>query len=377
MNNHSSFRLPLKSFLVSSCLFVAGGQIISLENTQQRYAGKWPGCIRKVVSHGSLFIAALLFMGCSKDSDKGPDKGPEQGWGEQPALPVVDGQADFSLSGNQYYVNVMGNTLPRMPVFPSLSAKSGIARGYVADLRGKPLKGAHIGVSSSLTGGFYSSGSGLTDDNGYYEFTIPTGAAYFFGTAVTVTYNDTPAVMALYPVGGTTSFPSGSGVVKNFVLLSYGPANPDEVAQQPNNESNYYGGALLFYFNINYAGDRPIPEYLPENGVIEIELIPVGTGLYGETKSFKITKKIGNMSTFNVHNIPVGKYTIHARMSDGRKLKMRAIGTKANVYEHLGLKPDNAEGTSTVTFTPNHPYTPVMVPSFKSNWDALEIGLKL
>ncbi|ODS85959.1 MAG: hypothetical protein ABS46_01560 [Cytophagaceae bacterium SCN 52-12] len=322
----------------------------------------------------SLLIAALLFIGCSKDLEQSP----AQGWGEQPALPEVRGQASFSLSGNEYYVNVMGNTLPRMPVFPSLSAKGGIARGYVADLSGKPLKGAHIGVSSSLTGGFYSSGSGLTNDDGYYEFTIPAGAAYFFGTAVTVTYNETPSVMALYPVDGTTAFPSGSGVVKNFVLLSYGPANPDEVVQQPNNESNYYGGALSFNFNINYAGDPyQTPEYLPENGVIEIELIPVGTGLYGETRSFKITKQIGNMNIFSIHNIPIGKYTINAKMSDGRKLKMRATGTKANVYEHLGLRPDNATGTSTVTFTPNHQYTPVMVPSFKSNWDALEIGLKL
>jgi len=322
----------------------------------------------------SLLIAALLFIGCSKDLEQSP----VQGWGEQPALPEVKGQAAFSLPGNEYYVNVMGNTLPRMPVFPSLSAKGGIARGYVADLSGKPLKGAHIGVSSSLTGGFYSSGSGLTNDDGYYEFTIPAGAAYFFGTAITVTYNETPSVMALYPVDGATAFPSGSGVVKNFVLLSYGPANPDEVAQQPNNESNYYGGALSFNFNINYAGDPyQTPEYLPENGVIEIELIPVGTGLYGETKSFKITKQIGNMNIFSIHNIPIGKYTINAKMSDGRKLKMRATGTKANVYEHLGLRPDNAAGTSTVTFTPNHQYTPVMVPSFKSNWDALEIGLKL
>jgi len=322
----------------------------------------------------NLLLALMLVLGCSKASD-----GDQviSDWGEQPALPTVDGHANFSLSATQYYVNVMGSTIPRMPVFPTLTKKSGVARGYVADLTGKPLKGANISVSSTMTGGWYSSGSAQTDENGYYEFTIPAGAAYFFGTATTITYNDTPTVVALYPVGGTTSFPSGQGVVKNFTLLSYGLANPDELAQQPNNESNYYGGALSFSFHINYAGDPQIPEYLPENGVIEIELIPIGTGLYGETRSFKITKQIGDMNTFNVHNIPVGKYTINARMSDGRILKMRAVGTKANVYEHLGLKPDNAEGTSTVTFTPNHQYTPVMVPSFKSNWDALEIGLKL
>ncbi|MFT3751116.1 MAG: carboxypeptidase-like regulatory domain-containing protein [Agriterribacter sp.] len=320
-------------------------------------------------------IVTLLFTCCTKSSDNDVAG---DAWGEQPALPVVDGKAEFWISGNGYYINVMGNTLPRMPLYPSLSVKSGIARGYVADLSGKPIKGAHIGVSSSLTGGLYSSGSGLTNDEGYYEFAIPAGAAYFFGTATTITYNETPAVLALFPVGGTSSFPSGEGVVKNFVLLSYGPGNPDEVAQQPANESNYYGGALSFNFNINYK-EYPYqnPEYLPEDGVIDIELIPAGACLYGETRSFKISRLIGDATGFSIHNIPVGKYTINAKLSDGRKLKMSASGTKANVYELLGLKPDKVVGTSTITFTPNHQYTPVMVSSFKSNWDALEIALSL
>ncbi len=327
----------------------------------------------------SLFATCVLFACCSKDSTEssGNVAGGNK-WEQQPDLPAVDGHEDFTISGDEYYVNVMGNTIPRMPKFPSLGVKNGVARGYVADLSGKPLKGAHIGVSSSLTGGFYSSGSGLTDENGYYEFTIPMGAAYFFGTATTITYNETPTVVALYPVGSTSSFPSGDGVVKNFVLLSYGPANPDEVAQQPANESNYYGGALSFSFNIYYHDDAyQDPEYLPEDGIIEIELIPAGPCLYGESRSFKITRQIGNSTGFSIQNIPVGKYTINAQMSDGRKLTMSAVGTKANVYPKLGLKPDKASGTSTVTFTPNHQYTPVMIASFKSNWDALEIGLKL
>lgn len=321
-----------------------------------------------------LLVPYMVLAGCSKGDNSTTG---ESSWGDQPALPVVDGKADFTISGNEYYVDVMNNAIPRMPHFPSLSVQSGIARGYVADLKGNPLKGAHIGVSSSLTGGFYSSGTGLTDDNGYYEIVIPAGAAYFFGTATTITYNETPAVVALYPVGGTASFPSGQGVVKNFVLLSYGPGKPDDLAQQPNNESNYFGGALHFDFNINYKNDPyQNPEYLPEDGIIEIELTPVAPCLYGETRSFKVTRQIGASTAFSIHNIPVGKYTINAKMSDGSPLTMSATGTKANVYPKLGLKPDNAVGTSTVTFTPNHQYTPVMVSSFKSNWDALEITLK-
>lgn len=317
-------------------------------------------------------MTCLMFAGCSS---KGDSVGAEA-WGQQPDLPVVNGHQDFNISGTGYYVNVMGNTTPRMPDFPSLSVKKNIARGYVADLRGKPIKGAHIACSSTMTGGWYSSGTGITDDNGYYEFQIPAGAAYFFGTAVTVTYNNTPAVMAVYPVGGTTAFPSGNGVVKNFVLLSYGPANPDEIAAHPNNETNYYGGALYFWCNVNYPGEN-YEGYLPSNGVVVIELTPVEPCMYGETKSFKITRQMGDMQVFNIVNIPVGKYTIKASLSDGRKLRMKATGTVANVYENLGLRPDNSVGTSTVTFTPEWQRTPVMVPSFKSNWDALEIKLSL
>lgn len=319
-----------------------------------------------------FLMTCVMFAGCSS---KGDSVGAEA-WGQQPDLPVVNGHQDFNISGTGYYVNVMGNTIPRMPVFPSLSVKKNIARGYVADLRGKPIKGANVACASSMTGGWYSSGTGVTDENGYYEFQIPAGAAYFFGTAVTVTYNGAPAVMAVYPVGGTTAFPSGNGVVKNFVLLSYGPANPDEIAAHPNNETNYYGGAVYFWCNVNYPGEN-YDGYLPSNGVVVIELTPVEPCMYGETKSFKITRQMGDMQVFNIVNIPVGKYTIKASLSDGRKLRMKATGTVANVYENLGLKPDNAVGTSTVTFTPEWKRTPVMVSSFKSNWDALEIQLSL
>lgn len=320
-----------------------------------------------------LLIASVVFAGCSGKSN---DAAGQAKWGDQPALPVVNGQASFSINGNGYYANVMGNTIPRMPNFPSVSVKKNFARGYVADLSGKPLKGAHIACASSMTGGWYSSGSAVTDDNGYYEFQIPAGAAYFFGTATTITYYGTPAVVALYPVGGTTSFPSGQGVAKNFVLLSYGPANPDDVAAHPNNETNYYGGALYFWCNVNYPGEN-YEGYLPSNGIIEIELIPVEPCMYGETKSFKVTKQLGVSDVFTIVNIPVGKYTIKAKLSDNRQLKMEATGTVANVYENLGLNPDKARGTSTVTFTPNWRTTPTMVPSFKSNWDALEIKLSL
>jgi hypothetical protein len=319
----------------------------------------------------NLLLTCMILGSCSKNS-KG-SSAEDTTWKPQPDLPIVSGSADFSISASGYYVNVMGSTIPRMPVYPALKAKPNFARGYVADLAGKPLKGAHIGIE-----GYYTSQTAVTDNNGYYEFKLPTGASFFFGTATTVIYNETPAVMALYPVDGSARLPAGDGVVKNFVLLSYGPANPDEVAQQPNNETNYYGGAVSFNFNINYASDpNQNAEYLPSNGVIEIELIPLGC-LYGEKKSFKVSRQISDISTnFAIQNIPVGKYTIKAGLRDGRKLKMNENGPRSGVYENLGLLPRNATGSATITFTPSWQSTPVMVGSFKSNWEAVKIGLKL
>ncbi|MET0461614.1 MAG: carboxypeptidase-like regulatory domain-containing protein [Chitinophagaceae bacterium] len=318
-----------------------------------------------------LLLTSLLISSCSKSS-KG-SAAEDTTWKPQPDLPVISGSANFTIPASGHYVNVMGSSIPRMPVYPTLKVKQNFARGYVADLTGKPLKGAHIGIN-----GYYASQTAVTDNNGYYEFKLPPGASYFFGTATTITYNETTAVVALYPADGSVRLPSGEGVVKNFVLLSYGPANPDEVGQQPNNETNYYGGAVYFNFNINYSSDpNPTAEYLPSNGIIEIELIPLEC-LYGERKSFKVSRQISDISTsFAIQNIPIGKYTIKAALSDGRKLKMSENGPRAGVYEKLGLIPRSATGTSTITFTPSWQSTPVMVASFKSNWDAVKIGLKL
>ncbi|SEM27681.1 hypothetical protein SAMN05216436_10375 [bacterium A37T11] len=53
----------------------------------------------------NLLLAALMMFSCSKESEG--DQIPVLE--EQPALAVVDGRATFTLSGTEYYVNVMGN----------------------------------------------------------------------------------------------------------------------------------------------------------------------------------------------------------------------------------------------------------------------------
>lgn len=99
----------------------------------------------KLILH--LLMSYLLLSSCSKSSS---NSSPEDTWGTQPDLPVVSGTATLTIPANGYYVNAMGNTIPRMPNFPALSVKANIARGYVADLKGNPVKNAHIGVSRGI-----------------------------------------------------------------------------------------------------------------------------------------------------------------------------------------------------------------------------------
>lgn len=321
-----------------------------------------------------LAWAGLLQLGaCHSDPEPKPEEFP---WPVQPALPVVEGAASFGLGAADAYVNVMP-TAARMPNFPTLATKPGVVRGYVADLSGRPLAGAYIGVRSTRDGAYYTSASTTTDDHGYYEITPPVGALSFYATGVSRPYDQGQAVMGLCPADNDgASFASAGGKVKNFVLLSYGPGDPDKLAQHPSFDSNYFGGALSFSYGIeDYATP---PSYLPPGATIEVQLTPQGPGLFGETRTFTIRKEVGNVRTqFGVVNIPVGNYRLAARLLDGRTLKLTEIGPQAGIYPHFGLKPATATGPASVLFTPTAGYTPSMAVPYSGNWHAVNIKLEL
>lgn len=324
-----------------------------------------------------LLMFMLMLTACSKsEGNKDNPANGDPGWGQQPALPVVNGTAAFNLAGDQFVANVMGNTQPRFPNFPALGIKKGYARGYVADLSGKPLEGAYIGVRATLVGGSYSGASDQTDANGYYEISLPFGAIHYYAAGYTIGYGGSRATVSLLPADERIgSFPSADGIVKNFTMVSYGLGNRDEIAQQPRNESNYYGGAVNFDYNINYAGES-VPNYLPYNGEIEIKLTPDGAGLFGETKSFTVSKKIG-ISNFTIVNIPVGKYTIAAKLKDGRVLKMKEVGVYAGYYPNWGLDPREATGSAKLFFITGWQVDPVKTTYYHGNWQALNLQLEL
>jgi hypothetical protein len=291
-----------------------------------------------------------------------------------PAAPTTQ---TFSLSADENYINVMGNKMPVMPSFPALPKKAGFLRGYVKDSTGKPLTDAYIGVRSTLTGGSYSGASGTTDAKGYYEIKLPFGAIHLYAGAYTADYGDLRAAMSLHPADGKLNgFASATGDVENFVLLPYGIADRDMVSDKPDGASNYYGGAVSINYNLAELRDSYAPtHYIKENSDIEITLTPDGTLFDGTAgDSFVIRKNVGNGMSFRIYNLPVGRYTLEARLVKGNKpLFMRQSPRNKN---NSGISPKEAMGKAALTFEPDSAQTVMIKPAYGS-WNLISLNLFL
>ncbi len=321
-----------------------------------------------------LLLCSLFLTACPNGNEPDPDM-EKPVWGTQPPLPKVSGEASFTLSATQNAVNVMEKVMPRMPVFPVLQAKEGKLTGFVADLSGKPLEDAYIGVRSTLIGGAYSSASATTDANGYYEILIPTGAADIYAAGYSISYGGGKAAIGLYPADGKLGvFESTKGLVENFVLLSYGLADAGDWQSKPSSSSGYFGGTLYINYPVAESDDPwAAPSSLPEGADIEIKLTPAGEMLYGENKTFIITKKADTQNrNFYINNIPVGLYTISAKLSDGRQLKLMELGN-ANAF---GLDPKEALSQAKVRFMPVDTKPNMVLPNYGS-WNEVNIRLEL
>jgi hypothetical protein len=338
------------------------------------------------LAHATLLLSALLLTGCPGSHEPAPsaqdpdDQNPDNEiptWGKQPSLPAVGGEAAFALAGTDGHVNVMENVMPRMPNFPKLKPTPGKMTGFVADLSGKPLKGAFVGVRSTLVGGSYSSADDETDENGYYEILVPYGAAEVWAAGYSITYGSGKAAIGLCPEDGEVeSFQSDKGLVKNFVLLSYGLADEDERAEKPWSSAGYFGGALYISYTLGDPNDMwASAGSLPYDAEIELKLTPKGETLYGEKRTFTITKKVENLN-FTINNVPVGLYTLSAKLKDGRQLKLRQIGPYVSSYPHHGLKPTEALGSAEVWFTPMGVKASSGSPNYGS-WRPVDIKVEL
>lgn len=295
------------------------------------------------------------------------------------------------VGADQDFVDVMGNRMPALPDFPVLPKKPNKVRGYVKNAAGNPLQGAYVGVRSSgnpkngpyigmrvpQPGGIsnlYEGAAGETDQNGYYEITIPRGAAHFYAASYTVDYGPDRVTLSLHPVDGETgSFASVTGEVENFVLLNYGIAS----RENPRNANGYYGGSVyLGYWTCDPCNEYT-PNSIPADGELIVTLTPEGElldGTHGQT--FVIRKVAGSSSrgAFYINDVPLGRYRISVRSVDGKNFKIRQIVPAAGSSFEMQPRETN-ESASLLFFAPHGNNKTMGVPNTGS-WRPVEIAVE-
>jgi len=324
-----------------------------------------------------LGFAAMVLLACSRKNDSesgggGDDPGtiiPELPFDQLPAT-----QASFNVAGQTTYVNVMENNRKSLPTFPALKKIANKAIGYVKDSYGRPLKNASIGISSSIVGGGSTPAFGVTNEKGYYEISIPFGEAYYYNAGYTIDYEGSRGAMGLYPADGemSASFASANGEVKNFVLLPYGKGAPDEVASDPWDPNNYFGGSLTLSWMLR-DGSLPPEGSLPIGMVFEVKLTPLALVHAAEKKTITIRKTV-EFTTLRIVNIPLGKYKVEIHTSNGTAMKMQQTGI--NRRPEYGLNPTSATGSATYTMIPTSADSKRVTP-FRGAWDEVGITIKL
>jgi hypothetical protein len=280
----------------------------------------------------------------------------------------------ITIDKSTKHINVMGNEMPAIPPFPKLQPKAGKVCGYIKDWTGKPLAGATIGVRSSYFAGYYSGGKATTDANGYYELTPPKGSAHFYNAGYQVKYGEGVAAVSLHPADGTLeSWTTVDGKVENFVLLPYGITSRENVQNNPQLPTCYYGGAIFLGWYGVEANDDNAPDFaIKEGTLVEITLTPEGKTLNGAAPhSFIIRKVAGTYGELRIHNIPLGLYRISIK-ANSKAVKIKDTG-KNNPF--FGLNPAEAIGEAAITFLPGNADASMITPQYGA-WEWVSLNLE-
>jgi hypothetical protein len=213
--------------------------------------------------------------------------------------------------------SMAGLPSPKAPAFPNLARVPGHARGMVKDGAGRPVAGASVVIESTAAGGLATSVTATTNAQGVYDIPVPFGVARALMGGHTVRRDGQPFTLSLQPADGASEdFPSRQGHVENFVLRTWGVADPAHVAESPHYPGHYYGGSV----RVQWFGDD-----IPKGGVVEVTLTPQGPlldGGAGKTLVYRLAN--GGRGDVSLNDIPLGRYVMTARfLEDGKADPLR------------------------------------------------------
>jgi len=314
-----------------------------------------------------LFILTIIFVSCGA-----------RGFAQSGDVPIKT--QSFRIDGRTDHVNVMGDSMPVMPQFPTLAKKPGYVRGVVKDTLGEPVAGAKIGLKSARMYDAYAAASAETNAEGYYEIKIPTGGARFDYAGLTLKYSRGLAAFGLHPADGnlSESYPAAAGGVENFVMMAYGIADAEGAGQNPKYRGNYYGGTLMLRYFIAPPGQSPedFANMLAAGSEIVIILKPVsvlGDG-HNLARAFEIRKKVedGSLGEFFICNVPVGRYEMTVVQADGKALRLKQKNPTNSVF---GIQPAETTGGAQLIFNPLSADAKTAVAA-RGNWTDLEITVE-
>lgn len=283
----------------------------------------------------------------------------------------------FRVNGNTDYINVMGDSMPVIPQFPTVAKKVGYVRGYVKDIFGQPIAGAKLGLKSARMYDSYIANSAETDAKGYYEIKIPTGGARFDYAGFTIKYSRGSAALGLHPADGSLSesYPASTGGVENFVMLPYGIGDAEGVSQNAKYRGNYYGGTLMLKYFIAPPAQSSdgFSNMLVAGSEIVIALKPISVIGDGNnfTNAFVIHKKVedSSLGEFFICNVPIGRYEISVLQANGKPLRLKQRNPTNSVF---GIQPVETTESAQLIFNPLSADAKTAVAS-RGNWTDLEI----
>ena len=250
--------------------------------------------------------------------------------------------------------DVMEGRTPPTPSFPHLSPRPGVLRGFVRDALGRPLAGAKVLARSSAFGGFGTGTVGTSDVKGYYEVPLAAGVARVWCAGAVATCDGIRLVLPLNPADNELEdFTVQKGAVENFVVRTWGKVSDSAAADRPEYAGSYYGGAFTLGYSTREADDANSPsDWLVLGSTIELVLTPQGPLLDGRPgEALTIRQKVGPRGWFQVNDVPLGRYTIQARLTalDGKVSPLRLRDNSLRSAPG-GLDPKQTDGAAILRF---------------------------